>query len=222
MIECSSCDESGKDLIERESKDKNKRVMCSPTPEEYSEEESIGCQSSYESEISYQEQHDREKDPSMDTHEETSCSQLADVFRADKGKMEELEVQFISCLKPVNEKISPRISRPASVLYPPVHSENIEQWVRNNEVHEVISYQLSFPDYKFFDPVGLYMELCFPKALEPAKLFILSSFGGISSFPIHVFFVLSYFPYLLWIICRKEKNFITEQSGWLWWKFAFT
>jgi hypothetical protein len=44
---------------------------------------------------------------------------------------------------------------------------------------EVISYQLSFPDYKFCDPVGLYMELCFPKALEPAKLFILSSFRGI-------------------------------------------
>jgi hypothetical protein len=240
MIECSSCDESGKDLIERESEDKSeylantdekfslsisqeevlpdmiddsvddgiamdalfsaptmpvvsvlkeemveeknqeivffslqdKSVLCSPTPEEYSEEESIGCQSSYESESSYQEQHDREKEPSMDIHEETSCSQLADVVRADKGKMEELEVQFISCLKPVNEKISPRINRPASVLYPPVHSDNIEQRVSNNEVQKVISYQSSFLDYKFCDPVGLYMELCFPKSLEPAKLFI--------------------------------------------------
>jgi hypothetical protein len=33
----------------------DKRVMHSPTPKEYSEVESIGCQSSYESEISYQE-----------------------------------------------------------------------------------------------------------------------------------------------------------------------
>ena len=74
MIECSSCDESGKYLIERESEDKNKRVLCSPTPEEYSEEESIGCQYSFEIKISYQEQHDREKEPSMDTHEDTSCS----------------------------------------------------------------------------------------------------------------------------------------------------
>jgi hypothetical protein len=94
--------------------------------------------------------------------------------------------------------------------------------VSNDEVQEVFSYQLSFPDYKFFDPVGLYLELCFPQALEPAKLFILSSFGGIVSVPRHVFFMLSYFPYLLWIICSEEKNHITTQSGWLWWKFAFT
>jgi hypothetical protein len=134
-----------------------------------------------------------------------------------KGNAEDIPV-----LETVSEKISPGISQPASVLHPPVYSENIERWVSNNEVQEVISYQSSFPDYKFCDPVGLYMELCFPKALEPAKLFILSSFRGISSVPIHVFFMLSYFPYLLWIICSKEKNYITEQSGWLWWKFSFT
>jgi hypothetical protein len=37
---------------------KDKRVLCSPTPEEYSEAESVGCQYSYERESSYQEQHD--------------------------------------------------------------------------------------------------------------------------------------------------------------------
>jgi hypothetical protein len=66
----------------------------------------------------------------------------------------------------VYEKISPGISQPASVLYPLVHFENIKRWVSHNERHEVISYQLSFPDYKFCDPVGSYMELHFPKALE--------------------------------------------------------
>jgi hypothetical protein len=178
MIECSLCDESSEDLIERERKDESeyfantdekfslsisqeevlhdmiddsvddgitmdalffspstpvvldlkeemveernqnislfslqdKRVLRSPTAEEYSEPESIGCQYSYESEISYQEQHDREKDPSMDRHEEPSFSQLADVIGADKGEMEELKVQFISCLEPVNEKVSPGIN----------------------------------------------------------------------------------------------------------------
>ena len=170
----------------------DKRVMCSPTSEEYSEAESIGCQSSYESESSYQEQHDREKEPSMDIHEETSCSHLADVIRADKGEMEELKVQFIFCLEPTNEQVSPGISRPASVLYPPVHSENIKRQVSNHEEQEVISYHSIFPDYKFCDPVELYMELFFPKELEPTKLFILSSFGGISSVPIHVLFMLSY------------------------------
>ena len=200
----------------------DKRVLRSPTPEEYSEEESIGCQSSYESERSYQEQHDREKEPSMDIHEETSYSQLADVIRADKGEMEELKVQFISYHEPKNEKVLPGINRPASFLYPPVHSKNIERQVRNQEAREVISYKLSFPDYKLSDPLGLYMELCFPKSLEPARIFILSSLRGMVGVPNHVLILLSYFPNLLWIICNEEKNYITRQSGWLWWKFAFT
>jgi hypothetical protein len=63
--------------------------------------------------------------------------------------------------------------------------------VRNNEVKEVISYQFSMPYYKFYDPVELYMELSFTKALETANLFILSSFGGIFSVPKHVFVLLS-------------------------------
>jgi hypothetical protein len=36
--------------------------------------------------------HDREKEPSMDIHEETSFSHPADVIREDKGEMEELKV----------------------------------------------------------------------------------------------------------------------------------
>jgi hypothetical protein len=119
----------------------------------------------------------------------------------------------ILVVETVSEKISPGISQPASFLHPPIYSENIKRRVSNNEVQEVISYQSIFPDYKFCDPVGLYIELCFPKALELAKLFILSSFRGISSVPIHVLSMLSYFPYLLGIICSKEKNYITEQSG---------
>jgi hypothetical protein len=140
----------------------------------------------------------------------------------EKHVKEELSGQFFSCPEPVNEKISPGISQPASVLHPPVHSENIKRWVSHNEGQELISFQLSSPDYKFCDPVGLYMELCFPKALEPAELFTLSSFGGMVSVPSHVLILLSYLPSFLWIICSKEKNYITRQSGWLWWKFSFT
>jgi hypothetical protein len=70
----------------------------------------------------------------MDIHEDTPCSHLSYVIGADKGEMEELNVQFIPCLEPVNEKISPGISQPTSFLYPPVHSKDIEQQVRNNEV----------------------------------------------------------------------------------------
>jgi hypothetical protein len=186
-----------------------KRVLHSPTSNEYSETESIGFQSSYEREISYQEQHDRNKEPSMDIHEETSCSHLANIIRENKGEMDELNVQFISCLEPVNEKISPGISQPASILYPPVHLEDIRRRVSNDQVKEVFSYELSFPDYKFFDHVGLYLEMCFPQALEPEKLFILSSFLGTVSILGHVLYMLSYFPYLLWIICSEEKDHIT-------------
>jgi hypothetical protein len=94
--------------------------------------------------------------------------------------------------------------------------------MNDNERNEVIYDGLSMPDYEFCDPVGLYMELCFPKALELEKNFILSSFGGIVSVPNHVFILLSYFLNLLWIICSEEKNYINKHSRWLWWKFAFT
>jgi hypothetical protein len=91
-----------------------------------------------------------------------------------------------------------------------MHSENITRRVSCNKGHELISYQLSSPDYKFCDPVGLYMELYFPKALEPTDLFTLSSFGGIVSVPSHVLIFLSYFLRLLWIIYSKEKDHITR------------
>jgi hypothetical protein len=70
----------------------DKRVLRSPTPEKYLGVESIGYQYSYESESSYLEKHDRKKDPSMDIHEETYFSQLADVIGVDKGEMEEIKV----------------------------------------------------------------------------------------------------------------------------------
>jgi hypothetical protein len=119
---------------------------------------------------------------------------------------EELSGQFFFCPKLVNEQISPGNSQPASILHSPVHSENIKRQVSHNEGQELISCQLSTHDYKFCDHVVLYMELCFPKALEPTKLFTLSSFWGMVSVPSHVLVLLSYLPSFLWIICSKEKN----------------
>jgi hypothetical protein len=113
---------------------------------------------------------------------------------------EEISGQFISYPEPVIKQVSPGIIQPALVLHPPMHSENITQWVSRNKGQELISYQLSSPDYKFCDLVGLYMEMCFPKALERADLFTLSSFGGIVSVPIHVHVLFSYFLSLFWII----------------------
>jgi hypothetical protein len=49
--------------------------------------ESIGSQPSYKSESFYQEQHDKEKDPSIDIHEEIYFHQLEDVIGADQGEV---------------------------------------------------------------------------------------------------------------------------------------
>jgi hypothetical protein len=64
----------------------------------------------------------------------------SDPWEGHEGEKEELNVQLISCPTLVNEKISPRISQPASIIYPPIHSENTEQQLGNNEVREVIYY----------------------------------------------------------------------------------
>jgi hypothetical protein len=50
----------------------------------------------------------------------------SDPWESHEGEKEELNGQFISCPEPVNEKISPGISRPASIPHPVVRSENVE------------------------------------------------------------------------------------------------
>jgi hypothetical protein len=57
--------------------------------EVFFEEKSISIQPSDENESFYQEQHVKEKEPSIDIHEEISCHQLADVIRADKGEVDQ-------------------------------------------------------------------------------------------------------------------------------------
>jgi hypothetical protein len=57
------------------------------------------------------------------------------------------------------------------------------------------------------------MELCFPKALEPANLFILSSFGGMVSVPSHVLVLLSYFPTFCGSSAVKEELYY--QTVWV-------
>jgi hypothetical protein len=69
----------------------------------------------------------------------------SDPWERHEGEKEDLNVQLISCPTLVNEKISPGISQPASILYLPVYSENTKQKMRNNEVKEVIYYRFSVP-----------------------------------------------------------------------------
>jgi hypothetical protein len=50
-----------------------------------------------------------------------------DPWEGHEGEKEGLNVQLISYPTLVNEKISAGISQPASILYPPIHSENTRQ-----------------------------------------------------------------------------------------------
>jgi hypothetical protein len=61
-------------------------------------------------------------DPVYDNYE-------SDPWEGHGGEKEELNVQLISSPTLINEKVSPGIRKPASILYPPVHAENIKQHV---------------------------------------------------------------------------------------------
>jgi hypothetical protein len=57
--------------------------------EVFFEEKGISIQPSNESESFYQEQHDKDKDPSIDIHEANSCHQIADVIGEEKGEVDQ-------------------------------------------------------------------------------------------------------------------------------------
>jgi hypothetical protein len=151
---------------------------------------------------------------------EISSTRLAG--STEQHKEEGISRQLISYPEPVCGQVSSGIGQPASVLRPLVHSEDIMPQVNNHGGQEMFSDQLNSHGIRYGDPVGSYMELFFPKALEPINLFPFSTFGGMDSMVNLIFICLSYLPSILWSICGKEKGRITKQYGWLWWKFAFT
>jgi hypothetical protein len=57
--------------------------------EVFIEEKGINIQPSNEGEIFYQEQHDQDKEPSIDIHEAISCQQLANFIKANKGEVDQ-------------------------------------------------------------------------------------------------------------------------------------
>jgi hypothetical protein len=142
--------------------------------------------------------------------------------RVQEEPEEQLSAHFIVYPEPVCGKVSSGIGQPAFVLHPLVHSEDIMPQVNNHGGQEMFSDQLNSPGIIYCDPVGSYMELCFPKALEPINLFPFSTFRDMDIMINLIFIWLSYLPSILWSICGKEKGRITKQYGWLWWKFAFT
>jgi hypothetical protein len=121
------------------------------------EEKIISSQLSNESEIFYQEQHDREKEPSIDIHEEISFHQLADVIREGKREVDQ---------------------QPASTFHSPVLATDIQPYVSNCKAEQAFCYQPSRFYHLFYDPVGEYMELHFLNVLKPPRFILPSSLGG--------------------------------------------
>jgi hypothetical protein len=64
----------------------------------------------------------------------------SDPWESHEVEKEELNVQLISCPTLINEHTSLGISKPASILYPPVHIESIKQQVSSDEINEVTFY----------------------------------------------------------------------------------
>jgi hypothetical protein len=83
--------------------------------EVFIEEKGINIQPSNEGEIFYQEQHDQDKEPSIDIHEVISCQQLADVIKANKGEVDK---------QPTSAFLSPVL---ATDIQPDVSSCKAEQ-----------------------------------------------------------------------------------------------
>jgi hypothetical protein len=80
----------------------------------------------------YTSEDDEEQSFFMDSLEPRSMVPLYDNYEYDPWQghveeKEELNVHLISCPTLLNEKISPGINQPTSILYPPVHYENTKQ-----------------------------------------------------------------------------------------------
>jgi hypothetical protein len=124
--------------------------------EMFFEEKGISIQPSNESEIFYQEKHDKDKDPSIDIHEAISCHQLEDVIRSDKGEVHQ---------------------QPASAFQSPVLSTKIHPDVSSCKIKQAFYYQTSKIYHIFYDPVGEYMELHFHNVLKPPRLILPTTLG---------------------------------------------
>jgi hypothetical protein len=101
--------------------------------EVFIEEKGMSIQPSDESEIFYQEKHDKDKYPSIDIHEAISCHQLVDVIRAEKGEADR---------------------QPASTFHSPVLSMDIQPDVSSCKAEKVFIYRPGNLCHLFYDPIG--------------------------------------------------------------------
>jgi hypothetical protein len=125
--------------------------------EMFFEEKGISIQHSNESEIFYQEKHDKDKESYIDIHEAIYCHQLADVIGADKGEVDQ---------------------QPASAFHSPMLAIDIQPDVSSCKVEQDFCYRPSKVYHLFYDLVGEYMELHFRNVLKPPRLILPTTLGG--------------------------------------------
>jgi hypothetical protein len=156
---------------------------------------------------------------SLDTHEDTSFSQLANVFREDKEEKAQQKGKFISCPKPISGKPSSEVIQPALVSHPPDISIEIQQCMSSCVAEKAACYKFSEVCRLSYEPVKEYMELYFLHFLKPPIFILTLSLGGKLK---NVTILLSRLHSLLLIIDKVNKFAARKLLEWLWWKFSFT
>jgi hypothetical protein len=155
----------------------------------------------------------------LDTHEETSCSQLADVFREDKEEMEQQEGQFISCLEPGSEQPSSEVSQPASASHPPMPTKDIQPCVIScGQIGLSVTNFLEFSTHYMSLSASTWSGISFI-SWSRSTLSSTSTSGGKLK---DVIILLSRLHHLLFITDKVDELPVMKLLEWIWWKFAFT
>jgi hypothetical protein len=125
--------------------------------EAFFEAKSISSQPFDENESFCQEKHVKEKDPSIDIHDDISCHQLTYVIRVDQGEVDQ---------------------QPALAFHSLVLATDIQLDVSSCKTEHAFYYQPSKFCHLFYDPIGEYMDLHFFHVLKPPKFILPSTLGG--------------------------------------------
>jgi hypothetical protein len=101
-----------------------------------------------------------------------------DPWESHEEEKGEPNVQFISYPEPANEKPSPRISQPASVVHSPILARDIQPCVSSCKTKNVFCHQLSGFFHFLYETIREYMEFHSLHFLEPLSFILTSALGG--------------------------------------------
>ena len=144
-------------------------------------------------------------------------------MESDPGETQEEEKepeeQSVLCSEPVSWQPPLEISKPTSIIHPPVLIRDIRPCVNNGVAEEAVCHQFPRIGHSFNDPISKYMEWHFPYALKPP--YLISTSAGKQKLE-SVTVLLSRLHQLFTIIDRRKELLSKKLLEWLWWKSSFT